>query len=326
MQPERSRSAAEAQPERGRGCGRGAAEPGLKRGWGAAEAGLKRSRRAAQTNSFDNAGSPPFPRRLADRRALGGLRGPADRRARTMQTFLDRYDLFVFDLDGTVADTREDLAAAVNETLRRLGRKPIDVDTVTRFVGDGVRMLLERALGEGESGDAPGDAPGDESGDESGRASGGASGGEIDRAVDVFLGIYGAGCTRRTSLYRGVRETLNGLGEKDLAVLTNKPLAFTRKILEHLAVDRYFSAIEGGDSAPARKPDPKGLIHIATSLGHSLQRTILVGDSSTDILTARAAGAASAFVGYGFRPDAWKETPPDYRLRSLLELLGSIHR
>jgi len=217
-----------------------------------------------------------------------------------MVTYLDRYDLFVFDLDGTLADTREDLADSLNETLRRLGRPPLNVATVTSYVGEGVQLLLQRALG---SHGTPQD---------------------IDRAVAEFLAVYTAGCTRKTSLYCGVREALRGLAMKDLAVLTNKPFACTRKILAHLGVERLFRRIDGGDTAAARKPDPAGLRDLARSLGHLLSRTLLVGDSSTDILTARAAGAASAFVTYGFRPEAWKETPPDHKIPSLLALLGPI--
>ena len=214
-----------------------------------------------------------------------------------MPHFLDSFDLFVFDLDGTLADTREDISDSVNHALEACGRPPVDVETVTRFVGDGARMLIERALGPG--------AP---------EAS-------ITSALEQFLAHYRDGCVRKTRLYPGVRETLEGLRGRDLAVLTNKPLFHSRKILARLGIEAFFRRIEGGDSVPAKKPDPSGLRLIAETLNRGLSRTLVVGDSSVDVRTAHAAGSRAAFVTYGFRPESRSEEPPDFILGSLSELV-----
>lgn len=219
-----------------------------------------------------------------------------------MLRFVDLYELFVFDLDGTLADTREDLAESVNYALSRRGLPPLDVSTVTRCVGNGARVLVERALGAAVSEE------------------------NVDLALGDFLTRYLERCTERTFLYPGVRETLERLrrGEgKKLAVLTNKPLAATRKILDAFGISGLFDRIEGGDSVRARKPDPAGLEDIARNLSSLLARTLVVGDSAVDVETARAAGAASAFVGYGFGPPP-EGSPPDHRLERMEELLGPV--
>ena len=124
-----------------------------------------------------------------------------------MPTFRELYDLFVFDLDGTLADTREDLARSVNHALSTLGLLPLPLEAVTRHVGDGARVLMERALGPQASGET------------------------VDRALKAFLDDYREACVRATKLYPEVRSTLEALKEKDLAVLTNKPLFHSQKIL-----------------------------------------------------------------------------------------------
>src|SRR5262245_7690030 len=124
-----------------------------------------------------------------------------------MPTFRDLYDLFVFDLDGTLADTRQDLATSLNHALSLLGLPPLSLEAVTRFVGDGARVLIERALGSRATGSA------------------------VERALEAFLDDYRETCVKTTSLYPGVRTTLESLKPKDLAVLTNKPLYPTRRIL-----------------------------------------------------------------------------------------------
>lgn len=223
-----------------------------------------------------------------------------------MPTFRELYDLFVFDLDGTLADTREDLARSVNQALSTLGLPPLSLEAVTRYVGDGARALIERALG------LPTSRPGGPR----------ASGETVDRALKTFLDDYREACVKTTKLYPEVRPALEALKGKDLAVLTNKPLYPTRKILAALGIEGLFRKVVGGDSFPEKKPDPSGLCSIAEEAGHSFGRTLLVGDSSIDVRTARAAGAKAAFVTYGFKPDDWRITPPDHVLSSFSMLLG----
>ncbi|HVR75308.1 MAG TPA: HAD-IA family hydrolase [Planctomycetota bacterium] len=216
-----------------------------------------------------------------------------------MATPRDRYDLFVFDLDGTLADTREDIASSVSNAFCSLGLEPVPIDVVTRHVGDGARKLLARCLGEPASEEM------------------------VDRALAAFLDNYRVECTRRTRLYPGVLEALEALQPTPLAVLTNKPHFHSTKILEALKVARFFGAVIGGDSLPRKKPDPAGLEWILERFGCARERAVLVGDSKVDMETARAAGTASAFVTYGFQPDAGRDHPPDHVLGSLLDLVRS---
>ena len=218
-----------------------------------------------------------------------------------MPPFCDRYELFVFDLDGTLADTRGDIRKSLNHALAALGEAPLDLETVTRFVGNGARTLLERALGPGAGPD------------------------RVERALRVFLAQYFDNCTRETRRYNGVFEALEGLSSRPLAVLTNKPDAPTRKILEALGIADRFQQILGGDSAPRKKPDPAGLLHIARSLGLAIERTLLVGDSGIDIATSQAAGAGSALVTYGYQSEEGLARGPGHVLASLLDLLGPIY-
>jgi phosphoglycolate phosphatase len=221
-----------------------------------------------------------------------------------MPPFPEHYDLFVFDLDGTLADTRQDLRASVNRALSALGLPGLSLEEVTRYVGDGARVLIERALGPKRTVEA------------------------VEQGLQAFLDDYRATCAQTTMLYPGVRPALEGLRAKnlakDLAVLTNKPIFPTQKILAAHGLEDFFQAVVGGDSIAQKKPHPAGLRKIAGELGHPLERTLLIGDSAIDIETARAAGARAAFVKYGFRPDDWREAAPDHLLDSLLDLLGEV--
>jgi phosphoglycolate phosphatase len=219
-------------------------------------------------------------------------------RDRPLSSFLDRYDLFVFDLDGTLADTREDITMSVNHVLCRLDMDPLDVETVTRFVGDGVRMLLARALGPAATGE------------------------RLDLALREFVEHYAGACVRATRLYPGVAEALEALHGrgKHLAVLTNKPILHSRRILSGLGIERYFTRLVGGDTAPEKKPDPRGLLSIIEETGRPRDRSLLAGDSAVDGLAARAAGIRWAWFRGGFRAEAPADPAPDHVISSLLDL------
>jgi phosphoglycolate phosphatase len=210
----------------------------------------------------------------------------------------ERYDLFVFDLDGTLADTRKDLARSVNFALAGLGQPPLDLQTIARYVGNGARRLMERSLGEGAEPVA------------------------VSSAVAAFLEHYLENCLVETRLYLGVKETLELLSSKRLAVLTNKPLAPTRRILAGLGLDGHFDLVVGGDSSRAKKPDPAALLSIIEELDVPPERALLLGDTGIDVATARAAAIRVAGVTYGFRPQDFEEHPPDYLLGCLAEILG----
>jgi phosphoglycolate phosphatase len=188
------------------------------------------------------------------------------------------YRLFIFDLDGTLVDSRRDIAEAANELLENCGARALPQETVGRLVGNGAASLVARAF------EAAGVAP------------------PAD-ALDRFLDIYDQRLLRYTRAYPGMAEVLGELGARaSLAVLTNKPLAATREILSGLALADYFdtAAVLGGDGPFPRKPDPDGLRHLASRAGVPVEQTILVGDSFVDWQTARNAAAAVCIARYGF--------------------------
>jgi phosphoglycolate phosphatase len=188
------------------------------------------------------------------------------------------FQLIVFDLDGTLIDSRRDLANATNALLVECGAAPLAEERVGRMVGDGAATLVARAF----------------------QASGIA---QPPDALDRFLRIYGEHLLDYTRPYDGIPEALRTLrSSRRLAVLTNKPLASTRRILDGLALAQYFppDAVVGGDGPFPRKPDPAGLQHLVDRAGVTPADTLLVGDSAIDWRTARAARVSVCLVRYGF--------------------------
>lgn len=202
----------------------------------------------------------------------------------------------LFDLDGTLVDSRRDIADGVNFTLEQLGRPTLSVDSVARMVGDGVRQLLIRAAG-----------PLDDV--------------TMKHALDLFLPHYLEHCTDTTVLYPGVIETLESFEGRALAVVTNKPTAHTEKTLRATGLAGYFSVVIAGDTLPTRKPDPEPLWEALRRLGSPRDSAVMVGDSPLDIRAARSAGVRAAAVTYGFRPGSdLSALSPDYLIGSLAEL------
>ena len=184
----------------------------------------------------------------------------------------------VFDLDGTLIDSQQDLADAANALILELGGKPFPVATIASMVGDGAAMLVRRAL-----------------------ASAGVRVQSAHHALNRFLALYDERLLSSTHLYAGIAETIERLLEEaQLAVLTNKPLAPTRTILEGLGVMHKFRWVLGGDGPYPRKPDPAGLQHLMTQAQSSPARSVMVGDSGADLATARAAGTKVCLARYGF--------------------------
>lgn len=183
----------------------------------------------------------------------------------------------VFDLDGTLIDSRRDLAAAVNRVREERGFEPLPVDEVVAMVGRGARVLVRRALPESVGGS------------------------DFDRAFQRFLDVYLDRCLEETAPYDGVEAMLERLGGRlPLGLLTNKPERHTRKILDGLGLAGRFREVVAGDTLSTKKPDPAGLRHLATPLETPVERTLFVGDSTTDAETAAAAGARLALVRWGF--------------------------
>lgn len=183
----------------------------------------------------------------------------------------------VFDLDGTLVDSRLDLAAAVNATRESLGLAALPVDAIAAMVGEGARTLLRRALPDSIAGAA------------------------FDDALALFLDLYFEHCLDATGAYPGIPELLAELSPRvPLAVLTNKPERHSRRILDGLGLAHHFELLIGGDTLPMRKPDPGGLFHIAARWTTTPPQLVLVGDSDVDVATALAAGSALALVSWGF--------------------------
>ena len=196
----------------------------------------------------------------------------------------------LFDLDGTLIDSVPDLAAAVNATLERYGHDTVEEERVRRWVGNGARVLVRRAL-ENAASDV-----------------------SFDEALQTFMQTYEARMCDRTRCYEGVPETLATLRERGyrMGVVTNKPHRFVAPILEHLKIEGFFDAILGGDALPEKKPHPLPLLTMAERFGARTAECAMVGDSKNDILAAKAAGMPSVAVMYGYNyGEPIEETEPD---------------
>ncbi|HXV62924.1 MAG TPA: HAD-IA family hydrolase [Vicinamibacteria bacterium] len=208
--------------------------------------------------------------------------------------------LVIFDLDGTLVDSGEDITASVNELLADVGRDPLSIARVRDYVGNGVRKLVERALA-------------------------GFSPSEIDLAVSRYREIYRRRLLEHTVAYPGVVEALRALRSRcRSAVLTNKPLRESRMILEGLELDQFFFSIYGGDSFARMKPDPIGVERLLAEGEAKPTEALLVGDTEVDFETARNARIASCLVSYGPTPYRTRSLDADYRVSDLRELVALI--
>ena len=213
--------------------------------------------------------------------------------------------LLIFDLDGTLIDSRQDLCNSVNATLDHLNRPPLPDAVIASYIGDGVSMLIRRALGDPEG---------------NGEAA------EFHQAERFFLDFYRAHKLNFTYVYPGVLEALETIRHAHptlpMAVLTNKPVNPSRDICAHFHLDRFFFQNYGGNSFPTKKPDPQGLqtlIAEATALtGNTIHpsETVMIGDSDVDILTARNAGTRSLACTYGLAPHTLAAAQPDQSVDS----------
>jgi phosphoglycolate phosphatase len=193
--------------------------------------------------------------------------------------------LIVFDLDGTLVDSRRDLADSVNAMLVESGRPPLEVADVTKMVGEGARLLVERALASSEASAGSANAPPI----------------SVADALERFLVHYDGGLLNHTRAYGGIPAWLASLqGSAALAVLTNKPRDASVRILEGLGLARYFAEVLGADGPHPRKPDPAALLDLMNRRGVARQDTLFIGDSRIDLETARNAGVRLCLVRYGF--------------------------
>ena len=209
--------------------------------------------------------------------------------------------LVVFDLDGTLVDSRQDLADSTNAMLESLGAAPLHPDRVVMMVGEGARVLVQRAL---EAAGLP------------------SEGARLDDALSRFHSCYRSRLLATTRPYPGISEMLGEVAPlATLAMLTNKPLLPSQQLVDAFGWNGHFVQVIGGDGHVPRKPDPKGLQQLMASAHAGPESTLLVGDSMVDVETARNAGVAMCVVQYGFgnsrgdlrlRGDEWlAETGPD---------------
>jgi phosphoglycolate phosphatase len=211
-------------------------------------------------------------------------------------------DLLIFDLDGTLVDSRLDLAGAVNATRRHMGMDPLANERVYTYVGNGAPMLVRRALGEG------------------------ATEVQVQEALEFFLEYYREHDLDHTVLYPGVKESLDRLraAGKRMAVLTNKPVRMSRHIVEGLGVGEHFFQVYGGNSFDFKKPNPIGVETLMREAGVGAGATLMVGDSSVDVYTARNAGIACCGVTYGFQPETLVDPAPEIVVDRMEELVERL--
>lgn len=224
-----------------------------------------------------------------------------------MIRFLRHFDprpirLLVFDLDGTLIDSRLDLIHSINAMLRHFARPELPGDRIATYVGDGAPALVRRALGD------PNDEP------------------FFRAALEYFLGYYRIHKLDHTTVYVGIPEALTRLAapsngmQRLMAVLSNKPVNPSRDIVKALGLGDFFVRIYGGNSFTTKKPDPLGVQILLEETGVAASEAIMIGDSSVDVLTGRNAGLWTCGVMYGFAPHTLEEVPPDVMIENPVEL------
>jgi phosphoglycolate phosphatase len=212
--------------------------------------------------------------------------------------------LIVFDLDGTLIDSRADLVASVNATLAHLGRHPLPDPVIASYIGDGVHMLVRRALGDPEHEEI------------------------VTDAVSFFLTYYRVHKLDHTYVYEGVLDALaaiaRSLPDTSIAVLTNKPVRPSEEICAALRLAPHCFRIYGGNSFETKKPDPLGLETLMREAAATPEQTLMIGDSDVDVLTARNAGASVIGCRFGLAPHSLADAPPDCLVDSPAEWLEAI--
>ena len=204
-------------------------------------------------------------------------------------------ELVIFDFDGTLIDSKYDIASSVNLTLADLGLPVRSTEEIFGFVGDGIKQLLRLSVGEGNHA-------------------------RYEEALAVFREHYLMHCLDTTQFYPGLERVFESLNGCSKAIATNKSLEYTLRIVEGLGVKDWFAAIESPEESSDLKPDPGMLLRILGRLRIPTERAVLVGDSTNDVRAAQAAGMRSCAVGYGYgnrdkvlalNPDYFCESPED---------------
>jgi len=217
--------------------------------------------------------------------------------------------LVIFDLDGTLIDSRLDLVHSVNAALRHIGRPELPEEVIASYVGDGAPVLIQRALG----GEVVDDAL-------------------VRKGLEFFLSYYRAHKLDHTTVYPGVAVALAAIknsgngSSRQLAVLTNKPVVPSRAIVEALGLGAYFTQVYGGNSFSTKKPEPEGVQQLLEESGTKPEETAMIGDSHVDVRTARNAGLHVIGVTYGFAAHTFEADPPDVLVDNPAELAEVFSR
>ena len=211
-------------------------------------------------------------------------------------------DALCFDLDGTLIDSADDLVQATIHSLHGLGIDPPPPEVIIGYVGGGARGLLQGSMGEAATPE------------------------RLDAGLAAFIDYYGEHLLDHTLPYPGVEEVLRHFfATKPMGVVTNKPEAFSRSILEGLGLAGYFREILGYDSVERKKPHPEGILQALHGWGVEPTRAVMVGDSDHDILAGKAAGTVTVAVAYGFKPpEELLSAGPDYLIHDIRELIELV--
>ena len=204
--------------------------------------------------------------------------------------------VLIFDLDGTLVDSKRDLTASVNHVRNRFHLPTLMEEEIARFIGNGALMLIRRVL-DTEATEA-----------------------NVQEGLQIFLSYYRAHMLDSTTLYPGVFETLERLSDCQLAVLTNKPVHFSCAMLDGLGIYKHFAAVYGGNSFDHKKPDPVGIYQILSDTKGQREKTWMIGDSAVDVLTGRNAGITTCGVTYGYATETFKDAPPDFLIDNFSQL------
>jgi phosphoglycolate phosphatase len=204
--------------------------------------------------------------------------------------------VLIFDLDGTLVDSKKDLTASVNHVRQKFDLPVLTGEEIARFIGDGALMVIRRAL------------------------AGHATEANVQSGLQMFLSYYRAHMLDNTGLYAGVRETLDRLSDCKLAVLTNKPVHFSCAMLDGLGIYDRFDVVYGGNSFDQKKPDPVGIYRILSDTNGQREKTWMIGDSAVDVLTGRNAGVTTCGVTYGYAASTFEQAPPDFLIDHFSEL------
>jgi phosphoglycolate phosphatase len=203
--------------------------------------------------------------------------------------------LFIFDLDGTLVNTLEDIAASVNYTLGQLGNRPIPLDAVRQYVGDGIKMLMARSLAGNTA--------------------------RIDEAITIYKDHQRRNLVVHSSLYPTVLETLEHFSSLPMAVVSNKTMEFVGPLIDRLGIGQFFKRVLGADYGLPLKPAPDAFQLIMSEFKVPKERTVIVGDGTTDVRAGKAAGIITCAAAYGFRSEEeLRKAEPDHIIHEFSDL------